>query len=213
MAEPEPSKRPLSPIVVGSVFVYVLVLGLYFRFHEVAPQPLEFSRDGLQNVAKTMGPLFAIAAFVERAVEIVIATTRGPRTLELRRALDAAGPKAKVGVRRALDRYQLETQRYSFAISLTLSLAASLCGVRAVSPLLAPSPEQLRWFDLFDLGLTSLLIAGGSDGVHQVVTTITAFLDSSKTASQTRGQPTGGERHEGQGEERHEEHHEERKAE
>jgi hypothetical protein len=28
--------------------------------------------------------------------------------------------------------------------------------------------------------MTSLLLSGGSDGIHQVVTTISTFLDSSK---------------------------------
>jgi hypothetical protein len=225
MAAPEPSKHAVSPILVGTVFAYLLALGLYFRFHDEAPQPLEFSHDALQNVSRTMAPLIAISAFLERAVEIVIATTRGPRSLELRRALDAAGPKTKDAARWALDRYQLETQRFSFAVSLALSLAATLCGVRAVAPLLAPSPVQLRWFDLFDAGLTSLLLAGGSDGIHQVVTTITSFLESSRNASEERGRrtaalPPAGEHHgdegrreEKQDEERREEKQEERKQE
>ena len=31
--------------------------------------------------------------------------------------------------------------------------------------------------------LTSLLLAGGCDGIHQIVTTITTFLDTSKSNS------------------------------
>jgi hypothetical protein len=189
MAAPEPSRSAVSPILVGTVFVYVLVLGLYFRFHDEAPSPLTFSPDGVQNVARTMGPLLAIAAFVERAVEIVVATMRGPRTLELQRAHDTAAHKERPATRRVLDCYKLETQRFSFGVSLALSVAAAVCGVRAVSPLLAASTAQLRWFDLFDVCLTSLLLAGGSDGIHQVVTTITSFLDSSRTTSQQKSLP------------------------
>jgi hypothetical protein len=188
MAEPESPKLPVSPLLLGTVFMYALVLGWYFHVHDEAPPPVPFSTEGLKNVVSTMGPLFAIAAFIERAVEIVIATTRGPHTLELQRALDGAHPKER-GLRRALDHYKLQTQRISFGISLALSVAAALSGVRSVSPLLAPSVGATRWFDLFDVTLTSLLLAGGSDGIHQVVTTITSFLDASKSGSQRKSLP------------------------
>jgi hypothetical protein len=183
VATHESFKPAVSPILVGTVFVYLLVLALYLHLHDDAARPLDYSPGGLQNVAQTMGPLVAIAAFIERAVEIVIATWRGPRTLAYERALEAAGPLEKDAVQRALDRYKLETQRCSLGIALTIAMAASLVGVRAVSPLLAPSPAELRWFDVFDVALTSLLLAGGSDGIHQVVTTVTTFLEKSRKPS------------------------------
>jgi hypothetical protein len=40
--------------------------------------------------------------------------------------------------------------------------------------------QQHTAFTVFDEIVTSLLLAGGSDGIHQVVTTITTFLDKSK---------------------------------
>jgi hypothetical protein len=173
-------KSPTSYVlpVAGVAFVFALIL--FYHFHHDAPAPLLYSREGLQNVGKTMGPLVAIAAFIERAVEIVIATTRGPSTLELQRALDAAEASVKSIAQKALDDHKLQTQRYSFCVSLVVSLAASSVGVRAVAPLLEPAHGPLPWFDIFDVGLTTLLLSGGSDGIHQAVTTITAFFDKTK---------------------------------
>ena len=82
-----------------------------------------------------------------------------------------------------LDDHKLQTQRYSFCVS-----ARHLPG-RELRRRSAPSRRSLveqhailPWFDMFDVGLTTLLLSGGSDGIHQAVTTITAFFDK------TRGQ-------------------------
>ncbi len=175
-------KSTVSYVLPVTAVAFVVALIVLFQFHHDAPAPLTYSGDGLQNVGKTMGPLVAIAAFIERAVEIVIASTRGPSTLDLQRALDAADATAKGPAQKALDDHKLQTQRYSFCVSLVVSLAASCVGVRAVAPLLDPSHARLAGFDVFDVGLTTLLLSGGSDGIHQAVTTLTTFFDKSKNA-------------------------------
>lgn len=187
MASPS-EPRPTTILLLLTASTYIVVLVLYFKAGSGAPA-LAFSPEGIQNVGRTLAPLVAMAAFIERAVEIAIATSRGPGTLELKRALAAAEDAAqKDTLRRSLDEYKLYTQRYSFAISLGLSLFASMVGVRAVSPLLTAQPTS-RYYNLFDVLITSLLLAGGCDGIHQVVTTITTMLDTSKSNNRQKAPP------------------------
>jgi hypothetical protein len=186
MASPH-EPRPTTILLLLTAAAYIGVLVLYFKAGS-GVAALSFSPDGIQNVGRTLAPLVAMAAFIERAVEIAIATSRGPGTLELKRALAAAEDAEKDAARRRLDEYKLYTQRYSFAISLGLSLFASMVGVRAVTPLLTAQPTN-RYYNLFDVLITSLLLAGGCDGIHQVVTTITTMLDTSKSNNKQKAAP------------------------
>jgi hypothetical protein len=68
---------------------------------------------------------------------------------------------------------------------------AALVGVRMIQPLLDPAgvsairdargrQGQWFWFTNLDILLTGLLMAGGADGIHRIITTFTAFLDSTR---------------------------------
>ena len=64
--------------------------------------------------------------------------------------------------------------------------------MRAVSALLdraalaSLSTRQHLGFTVFDVLLTTLLLSGGSDGIHQVVTTITTYLDANRSSARRR---------------------------
>lgn len=186
MATPSTPKTSSTPILLGTVVAYAAALGGAFNLNAIGT-PLAFSPQGILNVGSTVAPLFAIAAFVERAVEVVITATRDQGMLRLQRRLSAAGDaEAATAAQHRIDAYKLETQRISFAVALAISVFAGLVGMRAIAPLLASPPADRRWFDLFDVTLTSLLLAGGSEGIHRLVTTITTFLETSKTRSEAR---------------------------
>jgi hypothetical protein len=134
--------------------------------------PLKFSAQGLSNLGTTLAPLIAVAAFIERAVEVVISTWRDDGAAALQDG--------------ALDAFKRRTRSYAYGVSLGLSLCATMVGVRGVSALLDPAalgviaqPQQ-HWFAVFDVVITALLLSGGSDGIHQIVTTVTTFLSTSK---------------------------------
>lgn len=188
-----PSSNEPRPSVILTItsLAFVAAISIYFNLGN-GGQALQFSADGIQNVGATLAPLVAIAAFIERAVEVVIAAARSAGTLELKRRLDvipADDKAARAAAQDTLDRYKLHTQRYAFSISLGLSLFASMVGVRCVAPLLARSSgAPSRSFNAFDVIITSLLLAGGCDGIHQIVTTITTALDTSKTNNKQKAQ-------------------------
>jgi hypothetical protein len=172
-----PAVNGLSPItiVVGTFLAGAAALGFFFD-QSKGGQGIGFPPQ-MANVAQTLAPLFAVAAFIERAVEIVISTWRD------------AGADLRGGPN--LVEYKRQTKSYAYMLSFGLSLFASAVGVRGLSSLVDPSklgalsPRQHLWFTGFDVVLTALLLSGGSDGIHQVVTMITGFLDSTKAKNNT----------------------------
>jgi hypothetical protein len=189
--DPKEHKR-LHRIVVPAITLVLYVVAIVFTRLRSGNDTgaLSFSPQGLANLGPTMAPLFAVSVFIERGVEVVVASSRGLDALALQRNLAAAlagtDALAQSAAQSALDEFKAQTQRYAFLASSVLSLCASLVGVRAIQALLAtPSasvPVPSHGFMIFDVVLTSLLLAGGSDGIHQVVTTITSFLDTSKAS-------------------------------
>jgi hypothetical protein len=179
-----------APTGYGSRFMLAVVgpllagaAALCFRTRDWVPYA--FSPSGVANIGQTLAPLVMVAAFIERAVEVVITAWRDEAALRLQHAADKASTPEDVAARKHdLDLYKLQTQRHAFTISLAFALIAAIVGVRAVTPLIAatadrPANQQLG-FAVFEVLLTALLLAGGSDGIHQLVTTVTQFLDSTK---------------------------------
>jgi hypothetical protein len=192
------SRGPLSPSLITAMMVVVYIAGATVVGLRQGNETgvLSFSPQGITNVGQTLAPLIAIAAFIERGVEVVIASLRGLRGTELERELSAAtasgDPQAKRTAQKAVDDFKAQTQRYAFLVSSLFSVSASLVGVRALQPLLAlpassaTATYPVHLFAAYDVFLTSVLLAGGSDGIHQIVTTVTGFLDATKASNNKR---------------------------
>ncbi len=178
---------------------------------------VKFAAEGFTNIGQVLAPLLLMALFIERATEVVITSWRDPESQRLQHELDAAGDANRLQAQQAVDFYRLETQRLAFLISAALAIVAAVVGLRIIQPLLDPSavqrladpvnaarivgqpaPDgvsvqaaQTQWFWLssLDVVLTGLLIAGGADGIHQVITTFTTFLDSTRDRAATLGGP------------------------
>lgn len=92
----------------------------------------------------------------------------------------------------ALDEYRGNTQRYAFAVSLTLSVLVSIAGVRALGNFVDAGKlkdpvfthgSQYLFFLCVDVMLSAALLAGGADGIHSVVNAVTSFFDASADKS------------------------------
>jgi hypothetical protein len=153
-------------------------------------------------VAK-MTPLILAATFIERAVEILISPWRDTEASLLDRAVNAVkvrkvdptDPTAPVqtamnaadlaAAQGALDAYRGQTQKYAFAVGLLLSFFAAAVGVRALAPFVA-DPNWFKtcglncgqqWtFRNYDVLITTALLAGGADGLHTIISSITSFF-------------------------------------
>lgn len=145
--------------------------------------------------------LLLVALFIERALEVFISGWRGPGESRLRRAVARARPDASGGgggqaagaeseplerSRDALVHYKAETRRIAFVASVLLGVAVAAMGVRVLGQFIDPSVfaelggAQRQGFQLLDILLTGAALAGGSDGLHQLIETFTGFLESSK---------------------------------
>lgn len=146
---------------------------------------LEYRESALQNLATVMAPLIAIALFIERAVEVVISSWRNEGALHRKAAVAAAKDDAsRAQAQRVVEMYRDQTQTLSFITSVTISAVAAMAGVRAIAPLVQNAPAS-GVFYAFDVAVTALLLAGGADGLHQIVTTFTDFLESTKNKMNT----------------------------
>jgi hypothetical protein len=182
-AVPVPAKPTLLDRISQSVWIaagVALVVIAYVWGETQGTAPLKYTPSALQNIANVLTPLVAISLFIERAVEVVISAWRNQGATDLQNAASSADPAVAAGASQALNLYRARTQKLSFLVSLTLSAVAAMVGVRAVAPLVQNAPNS-GVFEMLDVVVTALLLAGGADGIHQIITTFTDFLDSTKS--------------------------------
>jgi hypothetical protein len=161
-----------------------------------APYPVPFPSVNIQSMLNVLGGLFVVALMVERAVEVIISVLRDAdaqiflndiATIQAKlTAAKAVTPlpqdtiqelSAELDeIQRGLARYRSDTKETTYCISFTLGVALALVGVRALHGLLTTAPTS-GWFSLVDIIVTGAVIAGGSDGVHQMVTSAVDFFN------------------------------------
>lgn len=158
----------------------------------------------LADLSGFLAPLAFAAAVIERAVEILVSPWRDAQASKLEKAAAAiqarpADPAANAqnaadlkAASDALDEYRGNTQRYAFAVSLTLSVLVSIAGVRALGPFVDASKlkdpafthgAQYLFFLFVDVALSAALLAGGADGIHSVVNAVTSFFEGAANRS------------------------------
>lgn len=182
---------------------YGQVLTLIILFIVVivgAVNPLEapFKDLELSDLAAALGALFIIVLLVERVIEIIISIWRAPETERLKQRFDAftEGEKASDpdGFENAQDNlttHKSSTKSIALLLGFTLSIAICVAGVGLLSeiinvPTSAPVGQKtfLRGLDIV---LTAGLIAGGSDGFHQFVSSLETFFKETKKKMEQGG--------------------------
>jgi hypothetical protein len=195
---PPPSGDRLRRLVGSTAFfaAVLVLLVLYVTMQVPDAKGLRFSQQAFQNIGQILTPVVLMSLFIERATEVIVTSWRNPEAQRLQHEVDVAAGLDRVAAQRALDFYRLKTQRIAFLILATFAVLTAMVGLRAVEPLLVADalnqkldPGQVRWFHLLDIVVTGLLMAGGADGIHQIVSTFTAFLDSTRDRAAA---PAGG---------------------
>ena len=123
-----------------------LAAAFHADFSAIALTGTKLSDLGAKLVSLTL-----VALAIERAVEIYLSN---------RFDTDADSPRP-------------DKRRAAMMASIALSLAVSVVGVRLLAQMADTPPTDLmqrRSFDMVDIILTSLLLSGGADGLHQIVT-------------------------------------------
>jgi hypothetical protein len=191
-----------STVVLGLAIVSV---GILVKRH-AEPSPVPFSEFDVHVVLNVLGGLFVVALMTERAVEVIISVLRDADAQVLSSAINATTanltaaklevPPVQVEIngleallaqqQKTLDDYRIDTRETTYCISFTLGVAMALVGVRGLHGLLGSAPVS-GWFSLVDILVTGAVIAGGSDGIHQMVTAVLDFFNmlSSTSAKKT----------------------------
>lgn len=153
-------------LLAGAMLVLAIVSSV--KFPAGAPIKEDF---GFESLLGTLGGILIIILLVERVTEIAL-------TLWRRKPGDPAKG----------DEYKAETKRIALLIGFSLGVIVCSAGIGLLSAVVgttAPSQGFIRFIDIF---LTAGLIAGGSDGFHQFVSTIeTFFVESRKKMKKDSG--------------------------
>jgi hypothetical protein len=188
------SKNGPLLITSAAALLAMVIFGTYLKW-----KGLNFTVK-VTDVGGLLAPLAVAAAFIERAVEILISPWRDGGANKLANALEAvkarpvdpaANTTNAVDLKAAsdtLDEYREKTQQYAFAASFTLGMLTSIAGVRALWQFvdhtqfpaagLTSDPQQ-AFFLCLDVVLSAALLAGGADGIHSIANAITSFFNAS----------------------------------
>lgn len=170
---------PTTFVVIACGAAVVLLVN-----NQHAPAPLRFGTLTLQSVMNVMAGLFIVALLAERAIEVLVSVVRDTSAQTLQSQVNAAAaavagapvPAAALqdnlrAAQARLDAYRNNTKMFAACASLVLGLAAAGAGVRGLHGLFDPLPAS-RWFQGVDVIVTGATIAGGADGIHQMVNSI-----------------------------------------
>lgn len=192
---------------VNWILLLITVSGLLYSFitHQV-PTSLAFNASP-QATLGLLSSLFVITLIVERAVEVVMLVFRDQRAdsyvedaNSAEQSLKAFAQNLGLGDKAALEvafskaqkrllQYRAETKEIAQILSFTFGIIISLAGIRILDQLLQNPSSAGRLFGFFDIVITGLVIAGGSEGIHQVANVFTDFMGSlSARASQIQKQ-------------------------
>jgi hypothetical protein len=161
----------------------------HFTFHKVTGQ----------SILNLLAPLFVIALFIERALEVFVSAWRdlGRSGLEedvkvaeesIKAAKEkkdsAAQARAETDLqtaRKEVSKYKRTTGRYSFLGGVSAGILISCIGIRVLNPLVDWDTEmvggQQTFFNIIDIIITGGLLGGGSDGIHKIMNVILGFLE------------------------------------
>jgi len=192
-----------TSIVTTVLLVVVGVLVVYPVWSNQAPLPVDFKPLTPQAFAGLIGWLFAVALFVERAVEVVVMVFRDQEADQLDEAEEHAVRDVKTAIKKAAALagdstaaaaveaarqalitarqnklvYRAETKEIALLISFIFSVLVSLAGVRALHGLLLDATPTGNLFTSADIVVTGAMLAGGSEGIHRMANAFTSFMD------------------------------------
>jgi hypothetical protein len=172
------------------LIIIVLVLTIIFY-----PKNLPFWQFNVTDVVILLVSLFLVAAFIERAVEVVIVVWRDKGRKQLEKVLylerlktEKAKKDGSREITRAeeeatkkLENYKAETGSTAMPLAFVLGIIISALGIRALQPLVDPAVfktltmAQKTLFTGIDTLITGALLGGGSKGIHEI---IEAFLNT-----------------------------------
>lgn len=185
-----------KPTLRSAAIVAALVLIIFGALSSF--KGLSFQSESGDDALSVLGRFVLIALFVERGIEVFVELWRGASKNKIKHDIEVL-KEERMGVKENpeeekviqnkvrelsedLHFYQAVTMRISLWMGFLFGLLVSISGVRALDPLLS-SPigdAQGILFQGVDILLTASLIAGGSEGIHKIMTVYKRFMEGSE---------------------------------
>jgi len=182
---------------VSVVILCLIVAGLAILIEtKGSPNAVEFTTINLPTVLKVFGGLFMVALMIERALEVIVSVLRDADAELLKLSVTAGATALQnaekttppnqsnidklqthlTEAQKKLTAYRVDTKETSYCISFVLGTLVSLVGVRGLNALLQNAPTS-GLFTLVDVVVTGAVLAGGSDGIHQMISAAVDFFN------------------------------------
>jgi hypothetical protein len=180
----------------ASILVVLVVLATVgvISVKDLAPGTVSFQQFAPQAVLGILAWLFAVAVFIERAVEVIVMVLRDAEADVREGVVDAeqgrldeaakAAPATPLNLdalhaaQKNLADFRAETKEIALCVSFVLGIAVSLAGIRAFASIVNAVPAGNWLFPTVDILVTGAVLAGGSEGVHQMVNVFSNFMES-----------------------------------
>jgi hypothetical protein len=147
--------------------------------------------------------LFVVSLFLERAVDVFLTVTRNEKSEHLRHSIRQvkSAHKEKMGDNTAISRetidplenelhaHRSQTRSIALWTSFIVGLLVALVGVRTLQPIFCPDGKfpllgnQIKWFQAMDIFITGGLLAGGSEGFHEIIKLYRSFMEKANRSN------------------------------
>ena len=136
-------------------------------------------------------PLDEIKSKADSKVDIEKKKTAAPETAKDAKIDDALEEQKTAGTN--LSAYKQKTMTYTLRVSFIAGIIISIAGFRVLDSIFVSdniTGLQMYIYNYVDILLTAGILAGGSNGIHALSTTLGAFFDTSKERMRNAGRLT-----------------------
>lgn len=194
----KPTAKNERRIVIGLLLVSLASAALVGW---LKPGLVRFWPFTVGDFLQLITPLFLVALFIERVLEVFLTSWRAAESKKLelaakREVRDATNDDAKTAEEpeTALADYKSRTQRIALLSGTAIGVIISALGVRILELFVDPavfqnlSSAQQTLFRIADVLFTGAVLGGGSEGLHKLVRVFTNFMESSAERAKSRGE-------------------------
>jgi len=170
----------------------VLALGATLLAAASRPGLMRFWPFTVEEFVAAFTPLFLVALFIERALEVFMTAWRSMESSKLQLQLGVAKrsaghdmlPSQVAKLEEDVAAYKAMTCRIAFLAGSTIGILLAALGMRVLEVFVDPAvfaelPDvQQRLFVAADILLTGVVLGGGADAMHKFVTVFTSFMEN-----------------------------------